>query len=150
MSTTQEMDVPGGNFGTSLDNQLLLAKQGIQNFNECVAVAFRSKDAATMASFWTGNARVLPPGEEMLTGRDAVQAFWRRAFDQGAYDVVLETIEIGSLGNDAAYEVGRNVVKVRLANGSSIDVPGKSLCIFRREADNVWRADVDIFNALPS
>jgi ketosteroid isomerase-like protein len=150
MSATQETDVPGGNFGTSLDNQLLLTRQGIQNFNESVALAFRSKDAVTMASFWTENARLLPPGEEMLTGRDAVQAFWRRAFDQGAYDVVLESIEIGPMGNDAAYEVGRNVVKVRLANGSSIDVPGKSLCIFRREADNVWRADVDIFNALPS
>jgi hypothetical protein len=25
---------------------------------------------------------------------------------------------------------------------------GKSLCIFRREADGIWRADVDIFNAV--
>lgn len=150
MSASQELGVPSRNLETSFDNRLLLAKQGIQNFNESVAAAFRSKDAATMASFWTENARLLPPGEEMLTGRDAVQAFWRRAFDQGAYDVVLESIEIGPLENDAAYEVGRHVVKVRVTNGSSIDVPGKSLCIFRREADDVWRADVDIFNALPS
>jgi ketosteroid isomerase-like protein len=37
-----------------------------------------------------------------------------------------------------------------MADGSSSDVPGNSLCIFRRESDGVWRAHVDIFNAINS
>jgi ketosteroid isomerase-like protein len=49
-----------------------------------------------------------------------------------------------------AYEIGRNIVRVRTVDGSSIDIPGKSLCIFRREDDGVWRADVDIFNSINS
>jgi ketosteroid isomerase-like protein len=125
-----------------------LAKEGISKFNETVTAAFRKQDTVTMASLWTENTRVLPPGQEMITGRAAVQAFWQGGFDQGAYDVVLESSEIKSLGDGVAYEIGRNIVRVRLADGSSIDVPGKSLCIFRREADGVWRADVDIFNAI--
>jgi hypothetical protein len=34
--------------------------------------------------------------------------------------------------------------------GDNVVTPGgrKSLCIFRREADGIWRADVDIFNAV--
>jgi len=125
-----------------------LAKEGIRKFNETVTAAFRNQDAAAMASLWTENARVLPPGQEMITGRAAVQAFWQSGFDQGAYDLVLESPEIKSLGDGVAYEIGRNIVRVRTVDGSSIDVPGKSLCIFRREGDGVWRADVDIFNSI--
>lgn len=127
-----------------------LAKEGIQKFNETVTAAFRDKDAAAMASLWTEKTRVLPPGQEMITGRAAVQAMWQSWFDQGAYDVTLESTEIKVLADGVAYEIGRNVTRIRTPDGSSIDVPGKSLCIFRREGDGVWRADVDIFNAITS
>jgi len=124
------------------------AREGIRKFNESVTAAFRSKDAAAMALLWTDNARFLPPGPEMITGRAGVQAFWQSGFDQGASDVVLESLEIKSLADGVAYEIGRNIVRVQTTDGSSIDVPGKSLCLFRREGDGVWRADVDIFNAI--
>jgi uncharacterized protein (TIGR02246 family) len=126
------------------------AREGIRKFNESVTAAFRSKDAATMASLWTENARFLPPGSEMITGRGRVQAFWQSGFDQGACDLVLESLEIKSLAEGVAYEIGRNIVRVQTTDGSSIDVPAKSLCLFRRESDGVWRADVDIFNAINS
>jgi len=122
------------------------AEAGIRRFNESVTEAFNRQDAATMAGFWTEQARLLPPGGEMLVGRGAVQAYWQRAFDQGAYHAALVSTEIRSLGEGVAYEIGRNVVKVRLADGTSVDVQGKSMCIFRRVGE-VWRADVDIFNA---
>jgi uncharacterized protein (TIGR02246 family) len=138
-----------GNVAAAPD-QDRLATEGIRKFNESVTTAFRSKDAAAMASLWTENARFLPPGAEMITGRGGVQAFWQSGFDQGASDVVLESLEIKSLADGVAYEIGRNIVQVRTADGSSIDVAGKSLCIFRRESDGVWRADVDIFNAINS
>jgi ketosteroid isomerase-like protein len=96
------------------------AKEGIRKFNETVTAASRNQDAAA------------------------------KAFDRGAYDVVLESVEIESLGEGVAYEIARNITRVRRADGSSIDVPGKSLCIFRCEGDGVWRADVDIFNAIES
>jgi uncharacterized protein (TIGR02246 family) len=131
-------------------NQEELAREGIRKFNESVTMAFRSKDAATMASLWTEDARFLPPGQEMITGRTGVQAFWQSGFDQGACDVVLESLEIKSLADGVAYEIGRNIVRVQTTDGSHMDVLGKSLCIFRRESDGVWRADVDMFNAINS
>jgi uncharacterized protein (TIGR02246 family) len=125
-----------------------VAKEGIRKFNETVMAASRNLDAAAKASLWTENARFLPPGQQMVTGRAAVQAYWQSGFDHGAYDLVLESLEIKSLGDGVAYEIGRSIVRVRAADGSSIDVPGKSLCIFRREDDGLWRADVDIFNLI--
>ncbi len=115
------------------------AEAGIRRFNESVTEAFNRQDAATMAGLWTEQARLLPPGGEMLIGRSAVQAYWQRAFDQGAYHCALVSTEIHSLGTGVAYEIGRNVVKVRLADGTSVDVQGKSMCIFRREGEAVAR-----------
>ena len=109
--------------------------------------ASRSKDAAAKAPLWTENTRFLPPGRNVIIGRAGVQTFWQSGFDQGAYDLVLESAEIRSLGDGVAYEIGRSIARVRAADGSSVEVRGKSLCIFRREADGIWRADVDIFNA---
>jgi hypothetical protein len=68
-------------------------------------------------------------------------------------------------GTDVAFDISRKddkteirfthiglvpdfVTRVRTADGSRIDIPGKSLCIFRRDGQGVWRADVDIFNAV--
>jgi uncharacterized protein (TIGR02246 family) len=124
------------------------AREGIRRFNEAAMAASRNQDAAAKASLWTENTRVLLPGQEMITGRAAIHAFWQRGFDQGVYDLVLESVEIRSLSDGVAYEIGRSITRVRKADGSTIDVRGKSLCIFRREADGVWRADVDTFNAI--
>jgi ketosteroid isomerase-like protein len=101
-------------------------------------------------TYSTEDARFLPPGRELITGRAGDQAFWQSGFDQGACDVVLESLEIKSLADGVAYEIGRNIVRLQTIDGSHIDVLGKSLCIFRRESDGAWRADVDMFNAINS
>jgi uncharacterized protein (TIGR02246 family) len=147
--TTRETRNAQGRVAASAD-QDKLATEGIKRFNQSVTAAFRNKDAAAMASLWTENARFLPPGSEVITGRPGVQAFWQSGFDQGACEVALESLEIKSMADGVAYEVGRNIVRVQMPDGSKIDVPGKSLCIFRRESDGVWRADVDVFNAINS
>ena len=135
------------NVATSSDPQGA-AERGIRQFNEAAMAASRSKDAAAKAALWTENTRLLPPGREVIIGRPGVQTFWQSGFDQGAYDLVLESVEIRSLGDGVAYEIGRSIARVRTADGSTTEVRGKSLCIFRREADGIWRADADIFNAV--
>jgi uncharacterized protein (TIGR02246 family) len=124
------------------------AEAGIKQFNEAAMAAFRNQDASAAAALWTENTRFLPPGGDVITGRAGVQAFWQSGFDQGTYDCVLETVEVQSLGDGVASEIGRSVVSVRLEDGSTLEVRGKSVCIFRREADGIWRADVDIFNTI--
>jgi hypothetical protein len=94
---THEFPNDYGNVAASA-NQDKSAREGIRKFNESVTAAFRSKDAAAMASLWTENARFLPPGREMITGRAGVQTFWQSGFDQGACHVVLESLEIKIAG----------------------------------------------------
>jgi hypothetical protein len=43
------------------------------------------------------------------------------------YDLVLESVEIKSLGDGVAYEIGRSITRVRTADGSTDPVPASGL-----------------------
>ena len=79
------------------------AEKGIRQFNEAAMAASRSKDAAAKAALWTEDTRFLPPGGDVIVGRAGVQTFWQSSLDQGAYDLVLTSVEIRSLGDGVAY-----------------------------------------------
>lgn len=54
-------------------------QEAIEEANSQFAQALNKGDAATVASFYTADATVLPPGAEAVNGRDAVRAFWQSA-----------------------------------------------------------------------
>jgi ketosteroid isomerase-like protein len=45
--------------------------------------AFNAGDGATVASLYTEDAALYPPGGERVDGRSAIQAFWQGAIDSG-------------------------------------------------------------------
>ena len=45
--------------------------------------AFNAGDAATVASLYTEDAALYPPGAERVDGRSAIQTFWQGAIDSG-------------------------------------------------------------------
>ena len=54
--------------------------------------AFNAGDAATVASFYSEDAALFPPGEDRVDGRPAIQAFWQGAIDAGMMMVDLSPI----------------------------------------------------------
>jgi hypothetical protein len=52
-------------------------KATIQSLNDKFAQAFNAGDAAGLATLYTEEAVILPPGAEMMKGRTAIQAFWK-------------------------------------------------------------------------
>lgn len=90
---------------------------------------------------YTENARILPPGGEMIQGRDAIMRFWQAGVDHGGLkSVQLETVDLQPAG-DGMFEIGRAVVD--LAAGEQ--VRGKYVVLWKREGGD-WRWDVDIWN----
>jgi ketosteroid isomerase-like protein len=60
---------------------------------------------------YTTDARILPPGAEMVTGREQIQAFWQQAATaMGVESVKLQTVDAEVLG-DTAIEIGRAELK---------------------------------------
>ena len=74
--------------------------------------AYNAQDVATIASFYSSDAVLLPPKEKALVGRDAIAAHYARAFAAGAKGLQSKTFDIRPINSAAAVEVGETVVNV--------------------------------------
>jgi ketosteroid isomerase-like protein len=117
-------------------------KQSIQATNrifETEAIAQRNFEA--LDNVYTSDARVLPPGADMVSGRANVKTFWKNAV--AAMNVAscrLDTVSVEMLG-DAAYEIGR--ATLTLQGGATVE--GKYVVVWKQE-DGAWKYHVDIWN----
>lgn len=105
--------------------------------------AFNAGDGATVASLYTENAALFPPGGERIDGRAAIQNFWQGAIDSGMKIDELRAVEVNSSG-DIAGEVGVFVLSVPGDSGVS-KVPGKYIVIWKRNG-HTWQLHHDIWN----
>ena len=80
-------------------------KATIQSLNDQFAKAFNAGDTAAVAAHYTEDAVVLPPGAEMVMGRNAILTFWKSAADQIG-DIKLTAVDVKPLGSNAAREIG--------------------------------------------
>ena len=91
---------------------------------------------------YTADALILPPGGEMVRGRDSIIGFWRGAAEQmGIVRVELATVEVAQAG-EFAHQVGR--ATLTLQGGQQ--VPVKYLVIWK-QVDGRWKWHIDIWNS---
>src|ERR1700757_1174805 len=79
----------------------------IQKTNRIFEDAVVHRNIAALDDVYTQNARILPPGAEMISGRENIKNFWQSAMDSmGVKAVKLQTIDFEPLG-DTGFEIGR-------------------------------------------
>ena len=105
--------------------------------------ALNAGDGATVASFYSEDAALFPPGGERIDGRSAIQTFWQGAIDSGMKIDDLHAIEVDSRG-DIAGEVGVFILSVPGDSGP-VKVPGKYIVIWKRSG-HTWQLHRDIWN----
>jgi len=115
--------------------------QDIKSANQQFEKKFASGDASGMASLYTVNGMLLPPGAPVQQGRDAIGAFWKMVMDMGVKTAKLSTNEVDELG-ETAIEIGE--YELGGADGQSID-GGKYIVVWKKEKGD-WRLDKDIWN----
>ncbi len=112
--------------------------------NRKFGAAAARKDYAGMAALYTDNAKVLPPDAPIVTGKKAIEEFWRAAATAlGLTDVTLKTVDLEVAG-DTAYEVGE--AELKLGSGQA---KVKYLVVWHRGGDGQWRLHRDIWNSMP-
>jgi len=114
---------------------------GIGNANAAFMESFSTGDAQGVASLYTDDGQLLPPGGDVVTGRQAVEDFWTNVMDVGISSARLQTVELEGHG-DTAIEIGRYTLGV--ADGSVAD-EGKYLVVWKRR-DGAWKLHRDIWN----
>ena len=115
---------------------------GIRQSNELFESELVGKrNIQAIDQIYTKNARVLPPGAEMVTGRESAKGFWQAAIQGlGMKSVKLTTIDLEQVG-DGVLEIGR--ADLSLEGGQTVVI--KYVVQWKQE-DGRWKIHTDIWN----
>lgn len=106
---------------------------------------FARRNFDALDHIYTSDARILPPGAPMISGRPAIKKFWGDMI-QGANAVAAEltSVEVMPTG-DGAVEIGRAVLTIEPPGQGRAQVEVKYVVYWRQEAGR-WKWHVDIWN----
>jgi ketosteroid isomerase-like protein len=114
--------------------------------NHKLGSALKRKSYPDVAALYTEHAKVLAPDAPIVTGREAIERFWREtATVGGILGATLKTLDLEVAGN-TAYEVGEATLILSAGQGPTV----KYLVVWKRGDDDVCRIHRDIWNAMPS
>jgi ketosteroid isomerase-like protein len=101
------------------------------------------RDFSALQRVYTAQARILPPGADMLTGLDHIRAFWEQAISAlNVESLKLSILDLQVLG-DTAVEIGR----AEMHNSQPTSpTTMKYVVVWKRDSGG-WKWDIDIWNA---
>jgi uncharacterized protein (TIGR02246 family) len=118
--------------------------------NRDFAAALNAKDAKAAAALYTEDAILIPPGEPLVRGREAIEEYWKGAIESGGVrDVSVETIDALSSGS-LGYETGSYELTANGPDGEAVTDRGRYIEVLRREPDGRWLSTHGIWNASPA
>ncbi len=82
-------------------------QQDIAKTNRTFEEAVVSGNMNALDAVYTVDARILPPGAEMVSGRENIKQFWQAAIaGLNVGSIQLETVDFQAVG-ETGYEIGR-------------------------------------------
>jgi ketosteroid isomerase-like protein len=107
---------------------------------------FGKRNYDALDRIYTADARILPPGRSMLTGRKEIKQFWSNLVESiNAKSAVLESIDVIPSG-DGAIEIGRATLSAGADGQPQTEMQVKYVVHWKQE-DGRWKWNVDIWNA---
>jgi uncharacterized protein (TIGR02246 family) len=121
-------------------------KRSMQSTNDLFnSDVFGRRDFAALDNIYTRDARILPPGGPMISGREAIKKFWSDMVQSAnATSAVLASVDIMPAG-DGALEIGKATLTVEPPGQSAAQVEVKYVVYWQQE-DGRWKWHVDIWN----
>ena len=88
---------------------------------------------------------MLPPGSDIVSGREAIEKEWEGTIKSGMKFVGLKTLAVEEYCHDAAREIGHFTVEVPNPQKEMTKVEGKYVVVWKH-VDGKWMLDSDIWN----
>ena len=115
--------------------------QRVNTIFETEVITGRKFDACSQV--YTKDARILPPGADMLTGLDHISNFWQQAVTtMNVKSLKLSTVDLQVMG-DTAVEVGTAEMVTDLPTSPNIV---KYVVVWKKDNDG-WKWQTNIWNA---
>ena len=105
--------------------------------------AFRSNDHKALGACYTDEAVLMPPGRAIVSGRDAIVAFFQSA--ERIQDLIFEATNVKMLGDTALREAGNLLVTLRGRGRETRNVAAKYIALWV-QAEGTWKLDSIIWN----
>lgn len=104
---------------------------------------FGKQNFTALDDVYTSDARILPPGAPMISGREAIKKFWSDLV-QSARSAVLTSVDV-MLAGDGVVEIGKATLTLESQEQSATQVEVKYVVYWRQE-NGRWKWHVDIWN----
>ena len=106
---------------------------------------FGKRNFEALDRIYTADARILPPGAHLVSGRPAIKEFWSTLIQSvNATAAVLNSIDVLPAGEDVL-EIGRAKLTLEPAGHPVSELEVKYV-VFWRQEDQHWKWHVDIWN----
>ncbi len=106
---------------------------------------FGHRNFAALDQIYTSDARILPPGALMISGREAIKKFWSDLIQSvNAKSGILESVDVIPAG-DGLVEIGRATLTVEPQGQPTAQMEVKYVVYWRQE-DGRWKWHLDIWN----
>lgn len=120
--------------------------RAIEEMSAARADAFNRGNAAGIAIYFTADGILMAPESPALTGREAVEGYYRQIFDQYITELDSYYEEVRVSGD---FAFGRGIAEVTLTprnGGERIVSTSKYINILQRQDDGSWLTTHDIWN----
>ena len=107
--------------------------------------AFNQGDAAAVAALFIEEANLLPPNNQIVTGRESIQEFFQAFYDAGGRNLHLTVIDLHVSG-DMAHVVGKYTLTIQPEEGEAISDNGKYVEIWKR-VNGSWKMITATWNS---
>jgi uncharacterized protein (TIGR02246 family) len=121
--------------------------QSIKQVGEQEVRAFNAGDIEGNLATLTKDVVMMPAGERLLTGTDAVRSWLRRFHDQYTINVRYTESHIDVAGDWAIQRYSTLSTVAPKKVGKPMEDRGKGIHIYRRQPDGSWLIAQDIWNS---
>ncbi len=106
---------------------------------------FGKRNFDALDKIYTSDARILPPGAPLISGRERIKEFWSGLVQSvNAKSAVLSSIEV-MLAGDGAVEIGRATLSVH-PEGQAESIMEVKYVVYWRQEEGRWKWHIDIWN----
>jgi ketosteroid isomerase-like protein len=106
---------------------------------------FGKRNFDALDKIYTAEARILPPGAPMVSGRKAIKEFWSNLIQSiNAKSAVLASVDVVPAG-DGVVEIGRATLALEPKGQPATQLDVKYVVHWKQE-DGSWRWNIDIWN----
>lgn len=133
-----------GKIGGMNETWLKDVRREIEDGNSAFSAAIAAQDLVRIADAYSDDAVLLLDGAPEQRGREAIETFFRVAFNAGLRSLEFSTLDVQTFG-DIAIERG---VYAMTSVGDAAAENGRYVVVHQRSDDGAWRALYDVTQRL--